>query len=358
MNEPTPDATIPADEPTLDARKASILRAVVEEYIETAQPVGSGHVANAPGVSVSSATVRNDMATLEHEGFLHQPHTSAGRVPTDKGYRFFVDSIQAPAALAAGDAQQIRSFFAQAHGELEQMLADTSRLLSSLTHYAAVVVSPPAEAATIRSVQLVGLAPRVALLVVVLSNGVIDKHTLEFGHDIDELTLNAAGARLSGEVVGLTLAVATHAGSGADPKGGDATGADDAVAAVTAAARAVWRSDQPGPSDQVYIGGTSRMASAFDAVATVSEVLQILEQQYVVVTLLNDVLDRGLHVAIGTETGMEPLTDCSVVVSSYEVEGEPAGTIGVLGPTRMNYPQAMAAVAVVGRRLGRRLSEG
>src|SRR3954469_17912707 len=112
----------------LDERKATILRAVVEENIDTAQPVGSGHIA--PAVSVSSATVRNDMVTLEQEGFLHQPHTSAGRVPTDKGYRFFVDSLEGSAALAAGDPRQIRTFFAEAHGELEEMLADTSRLLS------------------------------------------------------------------------------------------------------------------------------------------------------------------------------------------------------------------------------------
>ena len=130
------------------------------------------------------------------------------------------------------------------------------------------------------------------------------------------------------------------------------------MATLLRAALGALSHDDPSSPDQVYIGGTSRMASAFDAVATVSEVLQILEQQYVVVGLLHDVLDRGLHVAIGTETGIEPLADCSVVVSHYEVEGEPAGTIGVLGPTRMNYPQAMAAVAVVGRRLGRRLSEG
>ena len=139
------------------------------------------------------------------------------------------------------------------------------------------------------------------------------------------------------------------------PAAGAAAGDIDRI---VAAALEVLGADDTAGADHVYIGGTSRMASAFDAVATVSEVLQILEQQYVVVSLLNDVLDRGLHVAIGTETGMEPLADCSVVVSTYEVEGEPAGTIGVLGPTRMNYPQAMAAVAVVGQRLGRRLSEG
>src|SRR3954462_10349599 len=119
---------------TLDERKANILRAVVEEYIDTAQPVGSGHVARAPGVNVSSATVRNDMAVLEQEGYLVQPHTSAGRVPTEKGYRFFVDGLGSPGALGGAEAKQVGQFFAKAHGELEQMLSDTSRLLAGLTH--------------------------------------------------------------------------------------------------------------------------------------------------------------------------------------------------------------------------------
>ena len=117
----------------LDERKAAILRAVVEEYIDTAQPVGSAHVVRSSGVQVSSATVRNDMATLEQEGYLRQPHTSAGRIPTEKGYRFFVDNLGQPANLRRHDAVQVRSFFEQAHGELEQMLHDTSRLLGDLT---------------------------------------------------------------------------------------------------------------------------------------------------------------------------------------------------------------------------------
>jgi heat-inducible transcriptional repressor len=359
-DKPTPDDAATSGEPAgaprrgLDDRKASILRAVVAEYIDTAQPVGSGHVARAPGVNVSSATVRNDMVALEQDGFLHQPHTSAGRVPTDKGYRFFVDSLEGSAALGAGDSRQIRSFFAEAHGELEQMLADTSRLLSSLTRYAAVVVGPPSEAATIRSVQVVGLAPRVALLVVVLSNGVIDKHTLEFDRDIDDVVLAAAGTVVAAGLTGLALTAADEASCWSEVPTGEGT---DDLAHVMATVGAALGGSSPS-ADQVYIGGTSQMASAFDAVATVSEVLQILEQQYVVVSLLHDVLDRGLHVAIGTETGIEPLADCSVVVSPYEVEGEAAGSIGVLGPTRMNYPQAMAAVAVVSRRLSNRLSEG
>ena len=146
----------------LDERKAAILRAVVEEHIETAQPVGSAHVARAARLRVSSATVRNEMALLEREGYLAQPHTSAGRIPTDKGYRFFVDQLTEPGHLGAGQTQQVREFFARAHGELEQMLHDTSRLLSNLTQYAGVVVGPPHEAATIRAAQVVSLGPRVA----------------------------------------------------------------------------------------------------------------------------------------------------------------------------------------------------
>jgi heat-inducible transcriptional repressor len=331
---------------TLDDRKANVLRAVVEEYIETAQPVGSGHVARAPGVNVSSATVRNDMAVLEQEGYLVQPHTSAGRIPTEKGYRFFVDRLQAT-RLAGTDAQQVRSFFARAHGELEQMLQDTSRLLAGLTHYTAVVVGPPHQAATIRSVQVVGLTPRIGLLVAVLSNGVVEKRTLEFTEDVDEVRLASATTRLGQLLVGRALADAGR------PVVPEPAAGDQVVAAALDSLSPERHQDE-----QVYIGGAARMASAFDAVAQVSEILRILEQQFVVVSLLRDVLDRGLHVAIGTETGIAPLADCSVIVSPYAVDGEPAGTIGVLGPTRMNYPQALAAVAVVSQRLGHRLSEG
>jgi heat-inducible transcriptional repressor len=330
----------------LDERKANILRAIVEEYIRTAQPVGSGHVADAPGVAVSSATVRNDMATLESEGYLAQPHTSAGRIPTEKGYRYFVDHMASPARLPNPDAQQIRSFFTQAHGELEQMLADTSRLLADLTHYAAVVTGPPPEVASVRSVQLVGLAPRLALAVVVLSNAAVEKVTVEFDHDVGDDELGAASAALAGLLVGRSF----------NEVGDLVDGRLDPVAGAALLALCGTASEEA--AGEIYVGGASRVAAAFDAVSTVSEVLRVLEEQFVVVTLLRDVLDRGQSVAIGTETGVEPLAECSVVVAPYEVNGERAGSIGVLGPTRMNYPQAIAAVAVVSRRLGQTLTTG
>ena len=325
----------------LDDRKAAILRAVVEEYIDTAQPVGSGLVARTAGVDVSPATVRNEMAALERDGYLAQPHTSAGRIPTEKGYRFFVDTLDTSVDLDPSQRQQIRSFFGKAHGEIEQVLAETSRLLSDLTTNTGVVVRAPVDHGTIRSVQLVSLAPRVVLLVVVLSTGGVEKRTLEFGAEMGEERVIVASTRLASMLTG------SARGAVVAPTG------DELVDAAVDALRMTAEED-----DRVYVGGAARMADAFDAVQTVRRVLELLEHHLVVVTLLRDVLDRGLSVAIGTETGLEPLAQCAVVVAPYEIDGERAGTIGILGPTRMNYPQALAAVATVSRRLETRLREG
>ena len=332
----------------LDERKAAILRAVVEEYIDTALPVGSSHVVKSSGVHVSSATVRNDMATLEQEGYLLQPHTSAGRIPTEKGYRFFVDNLGQPASLRGSEAIQVRSFFEQAHGELEQMLQDTSKLLGNLTTYAGVVVGPTPTEATLRSIQVVGITDTSALVVAVLSNGAVEKHTIELPEPVSEERIGAATAHLASHLTGVARS---------DVRVLPATG-DPATDALCAQALGSLGRDGGEESDQVFVGGTSQVARAFDAIETVRAVLGILEQQYVVVTLLRDVLDRGLQVAIGTETGMAPLAECALIVAPYQVEGEAVGTIGVLGPTRMDYPQALAAVAVVSHRLSQRLTEG
>jgi heat-inducible transcriptional repressor len=228
------------------------------------------------------------------------------------------------------------------------MLHDTSRLLSGLTSYAAVVVGPPPEAATVRSVQVVGLAGRVAMVVAVLSNGTVVKHTMELDEAVRDEHMGAATAHLAPHVVGRSLVDLPDV-----PPSGNAV-LDALTRQATGALRLTGR-DEP---EQVFVGGASRMAASFDAVETVRAVLDTLEQQYIVVSLLRDVLDRGLSVAIGHEHGLLPLSECAVVVAPYGGEGSTGGSIGVLGPTRMNYPQALAAVAVVSQRLGHRLEEG
>src|ERR1700728_4080773 len=205
IDDSRPDDSSP-DLGGLDVRKAAILNAVVTEYIGSAQPVGSQHVVDDPGVSVSSATVRSDMAPLERDGFLAQPHSSAGRIPTDKGYRFFVDHLARPGSLDPVGRQQVRQFFDHAHGEIESMLERTSGLLAALTDCTAMVVGPSHEAAAIRSVQLVALGPRLALLVVVLADGAVQKQSIEIDDGIDEAQLAEAGSRIAALCLGLRLA--------------------------------------------------------------------------------------------------------------------------------------------------------
>ena len=330
----------------LDERKSAVLRAVVEEYIQTGQPVGSAHVAKSAGIQASSATVRNDMAALEHEGYLAQPHTSAGRVPTDKGYRFFVDHLTPSGRLARSEQVKVGQFFDTAHGRLEETLQRTSTLLAQLTNYAAVVMGPTAEAAVVRSVQVVGLSERLGTVVAVLSNGHVESAPVEFAAPVAPEVLERASARLSELLAGRAISDA----------GPVVLTGDAAVDALVERAAGTLRSRRA--DETMFVGGAAAMAQAFDAVEIVRSVLHALEQQYVMVSLVRDMLNRGLSVAIGTEHGIEPLAACSVVLSPVVADGETVGTVGVLGPTRMNYPQALATVEVVSDRLGRRLAEG
>jgi heat-inducible transcriptional repressor len=204
------------------------------------------------------------------------------------------------------------------------------------------------DAATVRSVQLVSLSSRVVMIVIVLSNGAVLHRNLEHHDDVPVEDVTAASAHLTAHLVDGTVGrLPDVAPTGNPPL--DAL-VDEARAAIVAA------TDPDGAP--VFVGGASRMAAAFDTVETVRKVLLTLEQQIVVVSLLRDVIDRGLSVAIGQEHGVQPLASCSVVVAPYLVDGEPAGAVGILGPTRMDYPQALATVSVVSDRLGRRLSEG
>lgn len=337
-----------SEEVQLDQRKAAILRAVVQQYIETAQPVGSTNVAARPDVAVSSATVRNEMTMLEREGFLAQPHTSAGRVPTEKGYRFFVDGLSGSDRSSPTNVRAVKDFFASAHGELESMLRETTRLLSTLTHSAAVVVGDQPEAATVRSVQLVDLSSRTVLAVVVLSNGVVVKRSVELADDVAPEEVTAAQVSISEGLVGRELA---DVDAWSPPQHGPG-------ALLAAVASAAVRAALAEAGQQVFVDGAAHVAGSFEARETVEQVLLVLEQQFVVVTLLRELIDGGLTVAIGSETGVEPLADCALVVAPYSAGGEPAGAIAVLGPTRMDYAETVSTVAVVSERLSRMLTDG
>jgi heat-inducible transcriptional repressor len=338
------------EQPELDERKAAILKAIVEEYVETAQPVGSQTIAKASGVGVSSATVRNEMTVLEREGYLRQPHTSAGRVPTDQGYRFFVDRYAPTGGLPPVQRRVVSEFFSSAHQALEDLLHETSQLLSRVSRHAAMVMAPETDRAQVRSVQLVPLQAGVVLLVAVLSNGSVEKHVLHLEVDPDDARVSAACATLDAALRGRTWGQLPDAPSTGDPM-------TDELVAV--AHRALVGLVSESVSEPLYVGGVSRLAAEHEAFATTestARLLEMLEHQVVVVSLVRELLDRGLMVSIGSENRLDELRDCSIVLAPYETEGGGAGIVGVLGPTRMDYRHALAAVTAVSHQLGRHLS--
>jgi heat-inducible transcriptional repressor len=326
----------------LDARKASILEAVVAEHIDTAQPVGSTSVAHSRDVKVSPATVRSEMVTLEREGYLAQPHTSAGRVPTDKGYRYFVDHLKS-GVMSSAQQHQVSEFFANVRGEVEDVLEQTSTLLSHLTNYTSMVVASGHSHATILSVQLVSMDARHQLLVSVFSDGSVIKHSVTSDFDATHEEVSEASRQLNALLLATTLETRVQVPSRTDH-----------VATLIRESVSVLHAEKPTTDgEQVFIGGSSHVAEVFDGVETVRKVLGILEQELLVVTLVQDILDQGLSVAIGSEHGYEPLSSCAVIVAPVSIDGEPAGAVGLLGPTRMKYREALAAAGVVSQHLTR-----
>ncbi|MGH9019603.1 MAG: heat-inducible transcriptional repressor HrcA [Acidimicrobiales bacterium] len=331
--------------PDLDARKATILAAVVSEHVDTAQPVGSSAVASSSDLDVSPATVRSEMVALEREGYLSQPHTSAGRVPTDKGYRYFVDHLTT-GTLGPAQQMKVRDFFANVRGEVEDVLEDTASLLSQLTSYTSVVVGAGHAKASVLSTQLVNLDARHHLLVTVFSDGAVVKHSVFTVFDATHVDVAEASRQLNALLLGTTMSSRVQVPS-----------RQDHVATLVREAVSALHAERPTTDgEQVFIGGSSRVAESFDGVETVRRVLAILEEELLVVSLVQDILDRGLSVAIGAEHGYEALASCAVVVAPVSVDGEPAGAVGLLGPTRMKYREALAAAREVSRHLSRRIA--
>jgi heat-inducible transcriptional repressor len=338
---------------TLDDRKAAILKAIVEQYIDHAQPVGSQAVTQTADLRVSAATIRNEMGVLEREGYITQPHTSAGRVPTDLGYRYYVDNLAGPSALAAAERRRIAEFFTSATRVMDELLMQTSQLLARVSAHAAVVVGPQPDGVRLRAASLVQLQPRLLLAVLVCSNGAVEKEPIVLDEDASEADVMIAARRLADLLDDATLS---------DPpppvvEGRARDHADDLVDATLAALRA--RAEHR-PGEPLYVGGASHIAAEYDAFGDASaaaRLLELLEQHVVLASLMRELLGPGITVRIGSENERAEMRDCSLVLAPYLVEGTPAGTVGILGPTRMDYRRAQAAVHTISQQLGRQLSQ-
>lgn len=339
--------------PPLTRRRESILRAAVKHYIQYARPIGSQTAALTSANLGSPATIRKEMRWLEDEGYLSQPHTSAGRVPTEAGYRYFVDMLMVPGRLKAEELRTIDCCFEQMSGEAEQDLLKTSQLLSDVTHCTAIVLSPGIESASLLSLQLVMLSRHTALLVAVLSSGAVEKRTLEFADNVTQGQLDRACRMLCQELIDsrpLDEHLSVCAGSGA--------AADSDIAHIAAAGRQGLSELASHPQQHIFVGGTAELAKEFEATDTLPDILATLEQQYIVVTMLRDMVDRGVSVSIGAENQLPPLRQCALVAAPYDAAASPrGGSLAVIGPIRMDYPKAMAAVGAISGQLSHLLGD-
>src|SRR3954470_5097658 len=335
-----------------DERRLAVLRAIVEDYVSTQEPVGSKALVERHGLGVSPATVRNDMAALEEEGLITQPHTSAGRIPTDKGYRLFVDRLTTIKPMSAAERRAIALILDEAV-DLDDVVQRSVRLLAQLTHQVALVQYPTLSRATVRHVELVALARTRLLVVLILSSGQVEQRLVELGREIDDEGLAELRARLASPAIGRIIVDASNelAALVAPPEDG---GVQDAVVDVLVEAMSGHRS-----SERVAVGGAANLARFGDSFEiSVRPLLEALEEHVVLLKLLGEAQTGGLvTVRIGHEGPYQEFATTSVVSTGYGPGDEAAGNLGVVGPTRMDYPGTMAAVRAVARYVSRILDE-
>jgi heat-inducible transcriptional repressor len=335
----------------LDDRKLAVLRAIIEDYVSTTEPVGSKTLVDRHNLDVSPATIRNDMAVLEEQGYIAQPHTSAGRIPTDKGYRLFVDRMSAVKPLSTAERRAIETFLAGAY-DLDDVVGRTVRLLAQLTRQVAVVQYPSLRSSSVRHIELVPTAPGRVLLVLITDTGRVEQRGVELPETYDDDTIAHLRAVLNASLDGRPLI--------------------DAAALVTELPTVVAPDDRPNAAavvsvlleslverheEKVVFGGAANLA-ARDFSKGLQDVLEALEEQVVLMRLLGESGGpSGLTVKIGAENPIEGLRDASIVSTGYGSGDQVLAKLAVLGPTRMDYPGAMGAVRAVARYVSQILAE-
>jgi heat-inducible transcriptional repressor len=338
-------------ERVLDDRKLAVLRAIVEDFVSTNEPVGSKSLVDRHNLDVSPATIRNDMAVLEDQGFIVQPYTSAGRIPTEMGYRLFVDKLSEVKPLSLAERRAIETFLGGAY-DLDDVVTRTVRLLAQLTRQVAVVQYPSLTKSSVRHIELVPLTDRRLLLVLITDTGRVEQRTVELPGPIGEDSITQLRAVLNACLDGRKLAdVATVVAE--LPERVTPTERPNAAAVFSVIVETLVDRHE----ERVIVGGAANLTPA-DFSRGLREVLEALEEQVVLMHLLGESSDHAtVTVRIGSENDVQGLRSTSLVATGYGSGDQSLARLGVLGPTRMDYPTAMGAVRAVARYVGQILAE-
>lgn len=345
----------PGDHERLPDRDRQILQAIITDYIASAEPVGSRTISRKYGLNLSPASVRNVMADLEEAGYLQQPHTSAGRIPTDRGFRFYVDSLD-PRPLSRQEQERIRSRYQGSLADAVEVLRETSRLLSSFSSLAGLAVAPRFDAARFRHIEFVRLRDRDILVILVSDTGAVQNKLIQSDEPLTQDRLHEIANYLNSIIAGLTLRQARErllTEMRADKALYDRLYAE----AQTLASRALETPQGPSESD-VFIEGKLSIADQpeFASVEKMKALFKAFEEKSLLIKLIDKSMQaRGLHILIGHESEADEMAGCSLILSHYTVGDEVVGTLGVIGPTRMNYSKVIPIVDYTARLVSRLL---
>ncbi|MHB9144125.1 MAG: heat-inducible transcriptional repressor HrcA [Symbiobacteriia bacterium] len=341
----------------MDARKERILQAIIDDYVATAEPVGSRTLARKYRLGVSPATIRNEMADLEEQGYLEQPHTSAGRIPSDKGYRYYVDSLMESKDLSPAEQERITAVFSRRLTEVDHVVRETAKLLSETTQYSTLVTGPRTAQTLLRGARLVPLADNKALLILVTEAGFVEDQIVDMPVEVTLMELQRISGLLDQTLRGQSLYSLSR----------DALSIlhhelDCYRALLAQTLEFLTDQGQPLEGDRVYIGGASRILAQpeFHDIGKVKRLMDLLEEEQVVHDILTGAgpAESRVAITIGEEIRYREMADCSLVTATYRVGDQTVGRIGVLGPKRMEYAKVVSLVDNITQRLSAKLSRG
>ncbi len=337
---------------TIDTRSQILLKSLIERYIADGQPVGSRALSRASGLDLSPATIRNVMSDLEEAGFIASPHTSAGRIPTARGYRFFVDSLLTVTPLAQTRVLQLEGQLQ--HDQPQRVINNASHLLSDLTSFAGVVLAPRKQSARIRQIEFISLSERRILLIIVTTGG-----------DVQNRILNTQRPYSAAELVEAANFLNQHYAGRDFPQIRELLRAElrqlrSDVGELMTAAMAAGSEAFELNSEDCVLSGENNLLDSEDLssnIARLRELFRLFEQKTSLMQLLEiSHKAEGVQIFIGGESGFEPLDGCSVITAPYEVDGQVVGSVGVIGPTRMAYERVIPIVDITARLLSSALS--
>ncbi|MEZ7840257.1 MAG: heat-inducible transcriptional repressor HrcA [Pontimonas sp.] len=334
-------------------RALDVLKVIVQDYVDSKEPVGSKSIADRHGFGVSAATIRNDMALLEEEDLISAPHTSAGRVPTDKGYRMFVDQLAGVRPLSLGQRNAIELFL-QESADLDDTLGRTVRLLSQLTNQVAILQYPTLSVALVRHVELLPLGAHKLMTVLITDSGSVDQNILECPRDIDEVVIAELRAQLNQLLVGKEMAEVVGVLQALP-----GLVSPDRAPLVAGIVEALSHAVEGHRTDRLVMAGAANLVRGEgDFSSSVYPVLEAIEEQVTLLKLFTEMHwdTSDVQARIGRENE-GALSEVAILASAYQSGGESSATLGVVGPTRMDYSNNMAAVRAVAGYLSRLLGE-